>query len=316
MEAEERLQPARVPQGRRGLEDHRRALSGLPGVAVALVAALLAIGSGFGIAPGVARAAASGDEVREAIRDWKLGEAEKLLATKALTVTDDERVVLKARLDLRRSRYKDVVKALEPIVAKAPKDFEARVALGRALYALGENGRAYDVLDAMADYYNGAGGLSPRELMWLGVGLHLTDYQKNSNRAFTEAVAADPKLDEARLLWADVLMEKWNFQDADKLLDEVVAHRKDDPGALVGLARIDILSDRDFGKAREKLAQVIAAYPEDVDAHTLMAQLELENERPDAAIAILTGKSLVLAPNDLDALALLAAAQYIADDQK
>lgn len=206
------------------------------------------------------------------------------------------------------------MRALEPLVARAPRDFEARVALGEALYALGENARAYAVLDAMAEVYNAAGGLTPRELMWLGVGLHLTDYQKNANRAFTEAVAADPTLDEARLRWADVLISKWNFQDADKLLTEVLARRKDDPGALVGLARVDILSDRAFGKAKEKLTQVLAASPEDVPAHTLMAQLELENERPDAAIAILTDESLRIAPNDPDALALLAAAYYIADD--
>ncbi|PKN57724.1 MAG: hypothetical protein CVU56_09355 [Deltaproteobacteria bacterium HGW-Deltaproteobacteria-14] len=255
------------------------------------------------------------DGAREAVAAWRLDDAERALAGEVSPGEDAvAREVLAARVDLARSRFDAVVKRLDPVVAAHPDAFEARVVLGRALLAQGKKARGFAVLDAMADAYNDDRVTAARDLMWLGVGLHLTDYVKNANRAFKEALDLDGDLDQARLLWAELFIAKYNYQDSDGLYREVLARHPGDLGATLGQARIDILSDNELTGAREKLDRILAAAPGCVPAHNLIALVELQNERPEAAAERLLAQSLRLAPNDLEALALLGAAYYLADD--
>jgi len=254
------------------------------------------------------------ERARALLVDWRLDEAERLLGEVPSTAPTDA-TVLAARLDLQRSRHEAVVERLAPRVEREPTAFEARVVLGRALYALGRHREAYAVLDAMADAYNADRVSAPRDLMWLGVGLHLTDFHQAANRAFMEALAKDRELDEVRLLRAELFIEKYDLQHGDRLYQEVLARRPEDPRALVGRARVDVLGDRAFARAQGRLEAALARAPQHVPAHNLLARIELENERPRAAIARLTEHSLAIAPRDPEALAILGAAHQLADER-
>ncbi len=256
-------------------------------------------------------------EARDALWGWRLGDAKAALAKKAPAgALEQERQVLLARLDLQRSRFPAVDKRLAPIIAAAPDAWEARLVLGRALYALGEKTRAYTTLDALAEAYGDDKLKSPTELMWLAAALELTDYPKNANEEYQEALDADPKLHRARVLWGDLFVSKYNFRDGDLLYDEVIADAPDDARALLGLARIDIESDHDYPKARERCEAVLKVAPDAVPAHNLLARIDIENERLAAGLKRLHDQSLRIAPSDPEALALLGAGTFLSDDSK
>ncbi|TNF23528.1 MAG: tetratricopeptide repeat protein [Deltaproteobacteria bacterium] len=282
-----------------------------------LAAAFAGVALQLGPAAAAEPAPGSLDAARAALQTWHLAAAEETLAADPRPGEDAlGREILRARLDLQRSRYDEVVKRLDPLVVAHPEAFEARVVLGRALLSRGEHARGVDVLDAMAEAYNDDKVTRAEDLMWLGVGLQLTDYVKNANQVFKEALDKDPELDRARILWADLFISKYNYQDSDELFKEVLARRPTDFAATLGRARIDILSDNELTGAREKLERLVAAAPDCVPAHNLLALVELQNERPEAAAKRLVDESLRVAPNDLDALALLGTAYALADDDK
>ena len=247
-----------------------------------------------------------------AVQEWRLDAAEKLLKSGSGV----ERDVLLARIDLQRSRFAAVDKRLSPVIAKHPEAYEARVVLGRALYAKGDAQRAFKVLDAMAEAYNNDKVTQPEQLLWLGVGLHLTDYPKNALQVLDDALKGDAGLVEARLQLGALFMSKYNMRDADQEYKQVLAKRKDDVRALLGLALIDIESDRAYSMATERANSVLARAPKNVDAHNILARIDLDNERPRDAIERLEKHSLAVAPKNEDALALLGAANYVADDTK
>ena len=284
----------------------------------ALLSLLLAAGLLLGAPAHAADPGARLADAHEALWQWRLTEAAAALAEAAPAgPREQRRQLLLARLELQRSRFEAVDRRLSPLIAQRPDaPFEARVILGRALYALGEKTRAYAVLDAMAVAYNDDKVQSAEDLMWLGVGLWLTDYPKNANQVFQEALDADPELHRARVLWAGLFSEKYNFRDADDLYREVLAKLPDDIPARVGRGAIDIDSDRDYTSARERAEAVLAVAPEAVPAHNLLARIELDNERHAAAVERLEGHSLRLAPRDPEALALLGAAAFLADDAR
>lgn len=254
------------------------------------------------------------DAARTALWRWELDEAARSLRRKVAGAAEVERQTLLGRLDLQRSEFAAVDKRLTPLVAAHPDAWEARVVLGTALQSLGQKTRAFTTLDAIADAYQDDRLKTPADLVSLGVSLQLTDYVKNANQIFEEALEADPKLIEASVLWAELFVHKYNFRDSDQLLVGALRQRHFDLRALTARALIDIASDRAYDKARTKVEAVLDASPQFVPAHNLLARIELENERPEAAIERLESHSLKIAPRDLDALALLGAAYQLADD--
>ncbi|MCC6621594.1 MAG: tetratricopeptide repeat protein, partial [Deltaproteobacteria bacterium] len=255
--------------------------------------------------------------VRAALDGWQLTSADALLARlKPAKAEATEAATLRAALELARSDHQAVIKRLTPIVRADPVAYEARVVLGRALYAVGRDVDALAVLDVMADDYNEDRVTSARDLGFLGVGLHLTGYFKNANRVFQEAIDKDPDDIAARIAWAELFLSKYNYRDADQLYREVLAKRPGDLRAKLGAARVAIASDSAYAEATKLLDEVIAAAPECAPAHTLLALIDLQNERPLEAIERLERQSLVIAPRDGEALALVAAAHYLLDDAR
>ncbi len=291
---------------------------------LALSALLLAASMAGGAAHAAPAKAKAGSlpDARQALWEWRLGDAEGIL--RSWSQTDKrlapeeirERTLLRGRLDLQRGRFGRVISALTPFVHQNPEAWEARAVLGRALYATGDRVRGFEVLDAMADAYSNETLTAPADLVWLGVGLWLTDYPKNANQVLREALDAEPGLHHARVIWGELFIDKYNFRDSDALFLEVLQKRPQDPRALLGRAAIDILSDHKYSDAREKAEAVLAGSPECVPAHVLLARIELDNERPEAAAKRIEAHALKIAPQDPEALALLGAAYAIADDER
>ncbi len=272
----------------------------------AILGVVLAATSG---APPALSTPSSGD-VRAALEDWRLDEAERLLKS----VSEPDKTLFSARLDLMRSRFGAVDKRLAG--REASLGYEARVLRGLALQALGRHDEAFRVLDAMADDYNDDRVATASDLAWLGIGLVLTDYPKNALRVFKEALKADPKLLEAQLAWAELYRSKYNYQDADPLFGKALATAPGNIRALVGRARIAIESDRAFAEATALLTPVLEKSPDCVPCHNVLALVDLHNERPAAARARLETQSLRVAPEDPEALALLGAATYLMEDAR
>jgi tetratricopeptide (TPR) repeat protein len=254
-------------------------------------------------------------EVRSALRSWNLPSAETLLrSAKPQPAQRLEHQVLTARLDLLRSDYQAVIKRLMPVVSAHPRLYEARVVLGKALYATGRSKDALKILDVIANDYTNDEVSKAKDLMWLGVGLHLTDYPKNAVTVFEEAIATDSKLTEARVFMGDLFVSKANYRDSDQLYQEVLKQDPSHVGARLGAAKIDIESDRNFPEARKKALAILKTSPLCVPAHNMVARLELLGEQPSDAVKRLLGHSLKLAPNDPEALTLLGAAYLVLDD--
>ena len=249
-----------------------------------------------------------GPTIREALERWDLSAAESALTG----YNGDEALVLRARLDLMRGRFAEVVKRLQPTIDRL--DFEARVVLGQALQALGRREEAFKVLDAMADDYNDDRVTTAKDLMWLGVGLMLTDYPKNAHRVFKESLELESR-DDTKLAQAELFLSKYDFRAADPLFKEVAKRAPDNVRAVVGLARVAIESDRAFAEAADLVRPIADKQPDCVPCHNVLALIELHNERPEEATRILTDRALKTAPTDPEALSLLGAAAYLMDDR-
>jgi len=261
---------------------------------------------------GAARASPTPLEAARAALDaWRLTDAAAALEQ---APAGDDKELLLGRLDMMRANMPAAVERLRSVVeARAGEaGYEARVWLGRALQALGRREEAFVVLDRMAEDYNDDRVTSARGLMWLGVGLMLTDYPKNAHRVFREALDKDPRLALAKRLWADLYASKYDYRKADPLYREV----GDDLMALVGRARVAIESDRAFAEASELMTAALGKSPECVPCHNVLALIELHNERPEEAAKRLETQSLRVAPDDLEALGLLGAAYYLMDDER
>lgn len=287
------------------MDDLRGTLTGTRAV-LACVALLGALGAE------VARGAAPTphEEARAALDAWRLTDADAILEQ---APPGDERELLKGRLDVMRANMPAAVARLGPLVERVGGEagYEARVWLGRALQALGRKSEAFTVLDRMAEDYNDDRVTSARGLMWLGVGLMLTDYPKNAHRVFREALDKDPQLTLAKRLWADLYASKYDYRKADPLYKAV----GDDLMAQVGRARVAIESDRAFAEASELMTQALAKSPECVPCHNVLALVALHNERPEEAAERMETQSLRVAGDDLEALGLLGAAYYLMDDE-
>jgi len=254
--------------------------------------------------------------VFSALGRWDLKEAEALLASLE-GLDPDKRTRATAELAFRRSDFAGALKSLRPYVAEHPADHEARVLLGRTLYALGDNKAAFKALDHLAEDYNADRLVDSQALTQLGIALHLNGYFKSANRAFGEAVKAGPRDTAARIAWAELFDSKYNHAEAFRLLDEIeqLAPGVDNPEMAVLRARIRLDGQRASSEARAAAEAVIARHPECVPAHNLLARLDLEADRPEDAVSRLERTSLVTAALNPEALALLGAAHYVMDDQ-
>jgi tetratricopeptide (TPR) repeat protein len=113
-----------------------------------------------------------------------------------------------------------------------------------------------------------------------------------------------------RVRYGMLFHERFNDQDAVNLFNEALKMDPQNAQAYLGLAMVG--ADGFDEKAPEYAAKAIALDPKLVEAHEFMANLALEDAKQDAAVTE-ANAALALSPDALDAMAVLAAADLLAD---
>ena len=142
------------------------------------------------------------------------------------------------------------------------------------------------------------------EAMWK---LHQYDA---ANQEFRELVKAHPKNTDYKVLWGRLFLERFNPEEAAKLFAEALEIKKDDPGALLGLALV--AADGFEAKAIDFAERALASDPKLIEARVLLARLALEDNDPKKA-GEEADKALDISPRALDAMSIHAAIDWLND---
>ena len=133
---------------------------------------------------------------------------------------------------------------------------------------------------------------------------------EDAKKPFEMAIAQPKSPALWRVRYGMLFHERFNNVEAEKLLKEALAIEPDNALAYVGLAEVS--ADGFDEKAVEYAKKAIALDPKLVEAHEVMANLELEDAKLDEAVEE-ANAALSLASDALDAMAVLAAADLLAD---
>lgn len=133
---------------------------------------------------------------------------------------------------------------------------------------------------------------------------------REANEQFRQALAGRPRDADIRVRWGRLLLERFNPAEAAELFQEALQIRPEHPGALVGLALVAASGFEQ--KAVELARRALAADPACIEARVLLARMALEDGDAERARAEAV-KALELWDEALDAMAVLAAADWIAD---
>ena len=133
-----------------------------------------------------------------------------------------------------------------------------------------------------------------------------------SLRIYEASMAANPDNLDARVALGDLLLDRYNSEEALALYREVLDRDPRHPKALLGLAR-----SRHFDHSRDALEtveRVLALRPNWVDALVFQALLKVELEEYDAALAGVS-RALEVNPVSPEAWTLRAAVYFLRDDR-
>jgi tetratricopeptide (TPR) repeat protein len=160
-------------------------------------------------------------------------------------------------------------------------------------------------------------GLSARDLYAIAsatreLGRADPQLYKEAVQLFDQASRMDPSFAAAGIALGELLLEKYNNQEALEVFNEVLAIYPKHPQALLGLARSQHF---DYSSAALQTAlQVLELNPNLAAARVFMARLYLELEQyRDAKFEV--QQALALNPLSLEALSMLAVANYLERNQ-
>ena len=227
-------------------------------------------------------------------------------------------VLSRAELERHFGSRKAAVKLLGPAFKAHPEHIGVRVAFGLALRAIGKAHQARVVLDPVADWYQQPGMKTVAQHIDVARSLAVNGYFKDANTVLAEA--AEAAINEAERLaveaaWGDLFLSKYNFRDADGAFRKVLAINPRHPEAVAGMARVDIDSDHDIGRARKRLDELLAVRPQSAPALVMRAEVALHDEDPRAAVQFVE-RALAVHPDSAAALHVLAAAYKLSDNKK
>ena len=133
---------------------------------------------------------------------------------------------------------------------------------------------------------------------------------EDANEVFKQLVANNPKNAEYRVRWGRLFLDRGQADDASDLFTEALGIRKDDPGALIGLALI-AASSYDT-RAAAMAHKALEADPKALEAQELLARFALE-DNDNAKAAEEAKKALAIDPNSVGGKAVLASMDWLAD---
>jgi len=195
----------------------------------------------------------------------------------------------------------------------------SRLTLSQVHLQRGETRAAEDLWRQIREVYRArGGGLSAQELQAVADAtryLGKSDPQlfKQAVRIFDEALRRDPGNLEAGIALGELLLEKYNNEEALQTFRQVLSRDERDPRALLGLAR-----SQHFDYSSEAVTSTLKALsinPNLVPARVLLARLFLELEQyADARREV--ELALQVNPRSLEALAVLAVIHRLQHDRQ
>jgi tetratricopeptide (TPR) repeat protein len=132
---------------------------------------------------------------------------------------------------------------------------------------------------------------------------------QDANEVFRQLVAKDPKNAEYRVRWGRLYLEHNQPDDAAGLFNEALELKKDDPGALLGLALI--AADSFDGRAASLAKKALEGDPKLLEAQELLARLALE-DNDNAKAAEEAKKALAMDSASVQGRAILATVDWLA----
>jgi tetratricopeptide (TPR) repeat protein len=221
-----------------------------------------------------------------------IGEAEHALA--ARPELEEARLVLGLGLE-GSGRRDQAMRTLAAIPSAAPVFAEARAAMARILWRIGEVDGARAILeDALL--------VSPSaDVARLALARLFVDRDDIVSAQATLAPAQSP---EARVALARLWLRDGRRAAATELLRQVAGRHPSDPAVAYLLARIEIEA-RAFDAAQDRLERVLHTHPADARALALLGVCAARDERPREA-RTLADRAVVLGPVDPEVLALAA----------
>lgn len=191
----------------------------------------------------------------------------------------------------------------------------AEASLGILLYEGGQRAEANTRFERLITAYNAGRATTAQDLIAVGracryLGAANPDAFKDALKAFDEAAALD-ETHEARLRTGELFLEKFNGTEARTAFETVLEVNRNQPQALLGLARA-----YDFDGERgvpDLLDAALRTNPNFEEARAYRSGLLLALEDFPGARAE-AEKALAVNPSSREGLSALAAAQYVSGD--
>ena len=205
---------------------------------------------------------------------------------------------------------------LKAIAGRGASVLAAEASLGGLLYDRGQRAEATLRFERLVAAYNSGRATSAQDLLAVGracryLGASNPDAFKDALKAFDEAAALDES-HEARLRTGELFLDKFNGTEARQAFEAVLAVNRDQPDALLGMARaLDFDGERGVP---DLLDRALKTNPNLTAARAYRSGLLLALEDFPAARDE-AEQALAENPSSPEALAALAAAQYVASDQ-
>jgi tetratricopeptide (TPR) repeat protein len=227
------------------------------------------------------------------------------------SATDARSVTILARARIERGRYAEAEKMLAGPAAAQPTG-DAALELGKLQMYLGKRTEGTRTLTRLA---SGIRGQNAQELLRLGQAARILgkfDSQQfhRANESFRDANRLSPDDPMVNHAWGELLLEKYNLQDALKSF-QIAA--KGDPSFVapqIGIATLAAQGNPPMAKAA--LDAALKLNPKSVPALLLQAEMAIDDRQREAAGKLIS-QALEVNPNSLEALSLQAAVAFLDD---
>ena len=220
-----------------------------------------------------------------------------------------------ARAELRLGHPEAAIRALRPPLKADPAAHTIKVLLARALIETGDEKSARSLLEPMVQADDRGAYRTAAELTALGGAARLLGRIRFAFQALDDAATQDPADPAPLLELGRAALDAHDTLNAEKAFARALELRPEHPGALVGLARVELEIARTYDDALALLDRAQAVDPAMPEAERMRAEADIHGEHPGAALARL-GKLLATNPRDVLALSLVAAAHDSLGDSK
>ena len=221
----------------------------------------------------------------------------------------------KARIARDRGDVETAERLLREVLSARPQAHAIRLELGKVLLSKGAKSEAELVLDSFSSFFNNRLLKTSAELQIVSEAMALLGSFQDANHAAQLAYDDDPKNVRNLVSWGNLLLSKYNYRDADKNFREALDVQSEHPGALVGLAKVELEDSNSFNEARNLLDRAAMTSPLYPDVWTVNARISIFDSDCKEAMNHLD-KVFKQRPNHLEARALELVCSYLGDNEK